>query len=214
MKKTIVKAILVATMLVSVALGSEGPINAAAATTPAPAAGKTTTPAPVMTDNLSKYGLKKDVELPVTVTAGGLSYTLHKVMIYDINSSTAISLQKQYKFVDYFGAIVDPQYLIWTKITITNKSNKTIEHSNKDMLFKWRLFFENGGEAVLVDALSEKVHLNSKQALYDFKLQPGESLITYQAMYYKGNFKYLGILLSFNGESVKKYIVNRPVVKQ
>lgn len=213
MKKTTVKAILAATMLVSVAIGQVEPTNAAAATTPAPAAGKTTTPVPVMTDNLSKYGLKKDMELPVTVTAGGLSYTLHKVMIFDINSPTALALQKQYEFVDYLGAIVDPQYFIWTKITITNKSKKTVGHNNREMLFKWRLYFADGMEAAPVDASSEKNKDNSKKALYDLNLKPGESLTTYQALYYKGDLNYFKISLNF-GEYVKKYIVNDPELEQ
>lgn len=211
MKKTIVKAILAATMLVSVAIGQVEPTNAAAATTPA--AGKTTTPVPVMTDNLSKYGLKKDVELPVTVTAGGLSYTLHKVMIFDINSPTALSLQKQYKFVDYLGAIVDPQYFIWTKITITNKSKKTVGHNNRDMLYKWKLYFKDGGGAVPLDASSEENNNNSKAALYDFSLKPGESLTTYQALYYKGDFKYFSIALDY-GKFAEKYVVNDPELAQ
>ncbi len=210
MKKAIVKAILAATMLVSVAIGSVEPTNAAAATTPAPAAGKTTTPVPVMTDNLSKYGLKKDLELPVTVTAGGLSYTLHKVMIYDFNSKDAKDLRKKYNYLDSMGMVPNPKYFIWTKITITNKSQKLIQKNFKSISSKWRLFFDSGmndGEAYMPMPVASKFENNSKKALNDFTLNPGESLTTYQAVYYQGAFKYFEIFLNYNNQLKSQYVV-------
>ncbi|WP_410513893.1 hypothetical protein PaeBR_05585 [Paenibacillus sp. BR2-3] len=205
MKKTIVKTVMAVTMLLSMVLG-QGAGTAAAASV--------STKVPVITDNLSKYGLKKDVELPITVTAGGLSYTLHKIMILDFNSKTALTLRKQYKYTDYSGLIGDPQYFIWTKITITNKSKKTVERSYKDVMYKWSFYFEDGGFADPVDATSERQNKNSKVALHDFKLKPGESLTTYQALYYKGDFKYLRVAIDFDGQYAKKYVVNDPDLAQ
>lgn len=208
MKKTILKvsaAVLLVGQLLS--LGGDFKTHTAEA-----AASSTTTATPVMMDNLFKYGLKKDVELPVTATAEGLSYTLHKIMIFDFDSTTAKALRKQYDYddYDYGGIIVDPEYFIWTKITITNKSEKTVQRGVSDMIYKWRIFFKDGGEAQ--PALPTKMRLvpNSKEALRNFTLKPGQSLTTYQALYYKGDFKYLRINLEFNGVFAKEYVVNDP----
>lgn len=62
MEKIMMKAILATTLLAGSILGQVGSAQAATAAKPA---------APIMRDNLSKFGLVKDLELPVTVTAGG-----------------------------------------------------------------------------------------------------------------------------------------------
>lgn len=208
MKKTILKvspAVLLVGQLLF--LGGDFKTHTAEA-----AASSTTTATPVMMDNLFKYGLKKDVELPVTATAGGLSYTLHKIMIFDFDSTTAKTLRKQYDYddYDYGGIIVDPEYFIWTKITITNKSEKTVQRGVSDMIYKWRIFFKDGGEAH--PALPTKMRLvpNSKEALRNFTLKPGQSLTTYQALYYKGDFKYFRISMGYQNEYIDKYVVNDP----
>lgn len=203
------KALLAGSMLVSAVLGMGGIAGVETANAAVAPAASTATAKPVM-DNLSSYGLKKDVELPVTVSAGGLSYTLHKVMIFDYESTAAKALQKQYDFKDYLGLTPYPEYLIWTKITIKNDSKKIVQHGNADMSYKWRIYFENENEANPVDAAKESKNINSKAALYDFKLQPGQSLTTYQALYYKGNFDQLEICLYFNGGFDNRYVVNAP----
>ncbi len=195
MKKTMIKAVLTATMLFSAILGQGVVTNTAAA--------KPVVTAPVMTDNLSKYGLIKDVELPVTITAGGLSYTLEKIMIYDINSATAQALIKKYGYNNYGS------YLVWTKITIENKSTKVIQESAKDPNPKWFISPGDGG-VLLQDMPRVKVkEKNSKEALWDYTLKPGQKLTTYQAFLNTGSFKYLKIWLNVNGSSQQKYIVNR-----
>jgi len=123
MKKTMVKSVLAATMLFSAVLGQGAIANAATAKP---------TAAPVMTDNLSKYGLKKAMDLPVTLTSEGLSYTLHKIMIYDFKSADVKNLQKLYGFQDSTGSIDSPKYLIWTKFTLQNNTNKTMIGTGKD----------------------------------------------------------------------------------
>lgn len=150
MKKNILRAALTTTMLLSMVLGQNVITNAAAVTpvtasTPSATAKPAATPAPIMRDNLSKYGLKKDLELPVTVTAGGLSYTLEKFMIYDFKSKDAQNLVKQFKY-DSFGVMVSkPKHFIWTKITIKNNSNKIVKRSLNDQKEKWVLSLKDGG---------------------------------------------------------------------
>lgn len=208
MKKMMLKASAAVLLLTQVIAGG---VPASAAEQPASKVAAAATAAPVMTDNLAKYGLKKDVELPVTVTAEGLSYTLHKIMIYDFKSATAMTLRKQYDYDNIAGPLDNPQYFIWTKITITNKSQKVVQHNYKDMVFKWRLFFANDGEAYAADARSERSTPNSKNAMFDFKLNPGQSLTTYQAFYYKGDFDFFRISLDY-GSYVNKYVVNAPEI--
>ncbi|KGE19023.1 hypothetical protein [Paenibacillus wynnii] len=198
MKKTIVKTVMAASMLFSMVLGQgEGTAVAVAATS-------ATTKAPVMTDNLFKYGLKKDVELPVTVTAGGLSYTLEKIMIYDIKSATAQELIKKYGYGSY------GKFLVWTKITIENKGNKTIEVSANDPDPKWMIGVGDGG---ILDQGMPSIKVrekNSKEALWSYSLKPGQKLSTYQGLFNLGStFDYLVIWLDVKGKSGQKYIVNR-----
>ncbi|MEK5400283.1 hypothetical protein [Paenibacillus sp. FSL K6-2859] len=203
MNKTMMKSILTATMLFSVVLGN-GAITSAATVKPAATAKPTATPLPIMRDNLSKYGLKKDIELPVTVTAGGLSYTLEKIMIYDFNSKDAQGLIKKY---DYQGT---GKYFIWTKITVENKSKDTIRQNVTDLSEKWRLLF---GDEPTAPAMPKASYYkpNSKEAVWDWSLAPGQKLSTYQAYIYRGNFNWFYIKAKYKGASESKYIVNRPV---
>lgn len=211
--KRVVKATLAATMLFSVVLG-RGVVANAKTVTPVVTAKPTTsavptatvkptaTPAPIMRDNLSKFGLKKDLELPVTVTAGGLSYTLEKLMVYDINSKDAKDLIKKYGYSSY------GEYFIWTKITIENKGNTVIEESAKDLSQKWNLTFSDGG-TLYPDMPEVKVRENnSKEALWNYQLSSGQKLTTYQGFNYRGKFDYFVIRLSVKGTKASKTIVN------
>lgn len=150
MKKTIVRAVLTTTMLFSMVLGQNVITNAAAVTpiaaaTPSVTAKPAATPAPIMRDNLSKYGLKKDLELPVTVTAGGFSYTLEKFMIYDFKSKDAQNLVKQFKYDSFGGMVSNPKYLVWTKIIIKNNSKSIVKRALYDQKDKWVLSLKDGG---------------------------------------------------------------------
>lgn len=203
------KALLAGSMLVSAVLGMGGIAGVETANAAVAPAASTATAKPVM-DNLSSYGLKKDVELPVTVSAGGLSYTLHKIMIFDFDSTAAMALRNKYQYTPYAEVLSDPEYFVWTKITIANNSKKTVERSVRDMFYKWRVFFGNEGEAYpAMPALMRKTP-NSKDALRNFTLKPGQSLTTYQALYYKGDFKYFRVDLEFGNDSKYKFIANNP----
>lgn len=211
MKKEIVKATFVATMLFSVVLGQGGITNAAAATPVATAKPTATvkpaaTPTPFMRDNLSKYGLKKDMELPVTVTAGGLSYTLEKIMIYDAQSKDAQTLIKKF---DYSGK---GKYFIWTKITVKNNSGNTIKKNYTDLSEKWRLAFGGETGVYLTMPRVKDDSPNDREALWDWSLAPGQKMSSYQAYYYGGDFKEFVISVENNKDLVFKYIVNSPEV--
>lgn len=187
-----IKGLLAVLMLLATWSGSVGSVGAAAST------------APIMRDNLSAYGLKKSVELPVTITAGGLFYTLEKIMIYDINSATAQQLIKKYGYNNY------GKYFVWTKITLENKGDKAIEVSSKDPNPKWMIRVSDG--AVLdQDMPGTKVReKNSKEALWTYSLKPGQKLSTYQGLLcYGSTLDHLVISLDVKGQSAIKYIVNR-----
>lgn len=201
MKKSIVKvtaAVLLLSQLLSMGGGSQdNTVSAAAAST-------STKTAAVMTDNLFKYGLKKDVELPVTLTAGGLSYTLEKIMIYDINSATAQQLIKKYGYNNY------GKYFVWTKITLENKGDKVIEVSSKDPNPKWMIRVSDGG-VLDQDMPGMRVReKNSTEALWTYSLKPGQKLGTYQGLLcYGSTLDHLVISLNVKGNSAIKYIVDR-----
>ncbi|WHY20555.1 hypothetical protein QNH28_06050 [Paenibacillus sp. G2S3] len=211
--KRVVKATLVATMLFSVVLG-QGVVANAETVTPVVTAKPTTTmepattakpaatPVPIMRDNLSKFGLEKEVELPVTVTAGGLSYTLEKIMIFDAKSKDAQALIKKFK---YSG---EGKYFIWTKITVENNSGNTIKKDYTDLSEKWRLGFGNKLDAYPTMPRSKDTSVNDKEALWGWKLAPGQKMTTYQAYYYDGDFKSFVIWLDNKKDSATKYIVN------
>ncbi|MEK3833858.1 hypothetical protein [Paenibacillus sp. FSL R7-0128] len=196
MKKIMMKAMLATALLAGSISGQVGSAHATAAKP---------TAAPIMRDNLSKYGLVKDVELPVTVTSGGLSYTLEKIMIFDSKSKDAQALAKQYGY-DLDGA----QYFVWTKITVENKGGNVVQRNIKDLSNKWRLNFGdlNMGEAsaAMPGKLDDSV--NNKNALWTWVLNPGEKLSTYQGFRYTGKFNYFVIWLDNKSNSTTKYIVN------
>ncbi|QQZ64654.1 hypothetical protein JI735_33950 (plasmid) [Paenibacillus sonchi] len=196
MMKTVMKVTLAATMMFSSIL-----IQGAAINTVSAAASQSQ---PVMTDNLIKYGLKKDVELPVTLTAGGLSYTLEKIMIYDGKSKDAQGLIKKYGY-DLNGF----QYFIWTKITVENKSKSIVQQNAKDLRSKWRMTFGDLSKGEPSAAMPEASYYksNNKEALWDWKLNPGEKLSTYQGFRYTGEFKCLNVRVDNSGQSISKFIV-------
>lgn len=200
MKKSMVKTSLAVALLIGGILGQGAGDVAVVEAAAAPA----TKAQPVMTDNLAKYGLKKDVELPVTVTAGGLSYTLEKIMIFDVKSKDAQALIKKYGYGSY------GDYFIWTKITIENKGSKVIEISANDPNPKWIIGIGDGGILDPGMPRTKVREINSKEALWGYSLKPGQKLSTYQGFFNLGpRFDYLVISLNVKGSSAQKYIVNR-----
>ncbi|NOU80112.1 hypothetical protein GC101_14670 [Paenibacillus sp. LMG 31459] len=196
MGRTAVKAILATALLAGGIVGQVGAVSATAAKP---------TAAPIMRDNLSKYGLVKDVELPVTVEAGGLSYTLEKIMIYDFNSKDAQGLIKRFNYSPSSGMYLNPKSMIWTKIIIKNNSKKTID--NFDGKSKWSIQTADFDQTDPIQSWSKIGKTNDKEALNAYKLKPGESLSTYQAYYYTGKFDYLAIRIFYAGDFSEKYMV-------
>jgi hypothetical protein len=223
MKKTMMKSALAATMLFSGVIGPVGAAGSGGSTVTAVSAATATakpsdtattatkpTTAPIMRDNLSSYGLKKAVELPVTVEAGGLSYTLEKIMIYDIDSAAAKAIRNKYGYSKNSDLFRNPKYFVWTKITIVNKSKKIVQQNASDVSDKWFLAMKDSGNLYpsMPYFLADKK--NNISALWSFKLNPSEKLSTYQGFVYEGELKYFAIRLYFNGMFTEKFIVERP----
>lgn len=187
MKNAIIKVSLAAVLLSSIGLGQGGSVISATAATaaPKPTASAKPTAAPAMTDNFFKYGMTKTQDLPATINNNGLSYTLHKVMIYDINSKDAQTIWKTYKFPP-LNLYPKAKYLIWTKITITNKTSRTIRRDFHDLSQKWRVSVDhalNKGGTTLLTSGDPYHPENSKESLRNFVLKPNQSLTTYEAYY-------------------------------
>ncbi|MNC08299.1 hypothetical protein D3C75_558800 [compost metagenome] len=205
MKKMMLKASAAVLLLTQVIAGG---VPAAAAEQPAPkVAAAAATAAPVMTDNLAKYGLKKDMELPVTLSSGGFSYTLHKIMIFDVNSKEVVNLKKTYGFQDVGGVIQDPKYFIWTKVTIQNNTKKTIHGGGNDIIRLVRFTFRDGASPDPVWPMKLASKTNSADALWTYDLKPGQKITSYLAYYFKDSLDYFVIRL-FNGSApVEKFVV-------
>lgn len=200
--KGILTVVLLSTALAGVIGGPARSVRAAASMT---------TAAPVV-DNLFKYGLKKEVELPVTVKAGGLSYTLEKIMILDYAAPTVQPLIKEYGYPNFSTGKLHEFYkhFIWTKVTIENTGKTTIQRRSVSPEDKWFLSFADGEDPKEIRALMPRLEadkINSTEALYGFVLEPGKKLTTYQAFTYSGSdFDYLKIALDVNGSKAEKYI--------
>ncbi|QUL56105.1 hypothetical protein KDC22_06120 [Paenibacillus tritici] len=198
MKKIMMKSILATTLLAGTILGQAGSAHAATAKP---------TAAPVMTDNLAKYGLKKSIELPVTMSDKNFSYTLHKIMIYDFNSKEAKTLRDKYGYQNFGRVLVKPKYFMWTKITIANTSNKNLYGGGGDLGMAIRLHFDDSRS--IVDIIGPMKHMektNNKDAMWTYDLDPGEKLTTYFAYVYEGEFDYFSIQ-HFGKELTEKYVV-------
>ncbi|WP_341346851.1 hypothetical protein [Paenibacillus sp. FSL H3-0469] len=197
--KTVVKAFLAVALLAGPAAGSVGDVSAA---------GVKATAAPVMTDNLAKFGLKKAMDLPVTLESEGLSYTLHKIMIYDFKSPEVKKLQKLYGFQDFTSIIDRPKYFIWTKVTLENKTNRKMHGGGNDINIIIPFTFKTGQmtDALWPEKLASKT--NSKEALWTYDLKPGEKITSYLAYAYAGDFDYFAIRLFYGKNFVEKYVVS------
>lgn len=179
---------------------------------------KAAAPAQVVMDNLAKYELKKDIELPVTVTAGGLSYTLEKILIFDTVSTAAQDLIKKYGYPKYPGPVAAHyKYFVWTKLTLENKGDVDIAATPKnDFAHQWSFTAsddEINGEGALkvLMPLTDYYHKkNSKEALWGYILKPGEKLTTYQAYVYGGQkLNFLKLNLDVNGNKADQNIATK-----
>ncbi|MRN51812.1 hypothetical protein [Paenibacillus monticola] len=198
MKKRMMKSFLATALLAGSILGQVGFANAATAKP---------TVAPVMTDNLAKYGLKKAMNLPVTLTSEGLSYTLHKIMIYDFQSAEVKNLQKLYGFQSATGSIGRPKYLIWTKFTLQNNTKKIMTGGGNDIKRLMPFTFQTGKitDPIWPRKLASKT--NSTEALWTFTLKPGEKITSYLAYAYADDFDYFVMRLYYGKNFVEKYVV-------
>ncbi|WP_310831789.1 hypothetical protein [Paenibacillus pedocola] len=174
------------------------------------AAAAATTKTPAMTDNFFKYGMEKTQDLPATIDADGLSYTLHKVMIYDVNSKDAQTIWKTYKFLP-LNLYPKAKYLIWTKITITNKTSRTIRRDMQDLSQKWRVSVDhalNNGEGYFLSPGDPNYPINSKEALGNFVIKPNQSITSYEAYYVKVKPRYFFVTLINQSNLKTLYLVD------
>ncbi|MFD1775742.1 hypothetical protein [Paenibacillus rhizophilus] len=210
MKKMILKVSTAALLLTQIVLVGGVAAEAGNTTLPrvattASTAAKTTVP--VMTDNLSKYGLKKAMNLPVTLSSEGLSYTLHKIMIYDFNSPEVKKLQKLYGFQNGSDVIIVPKYFIWTKVTIKNNTSKMLKGSGADIHRLIPLTFQTGEITDPAWPMNLAQKINSKDALWTYRIKPGEQITSYLAYYYDKEIDYFVIRMLYGKNFVEKYVV-------
>ncbi|OBZ15831.1 hypothetical protein A8L34_27675 [Bacillus sp. FJAT-27264] len=196
LKKFFVSAVSAAILLV----GTVGGYDSAHAAGAAPTA--------IVRDNLSKYGLKKDVELPVTVTSGGLSYTLEKIMIFDSTSSEVKQLKKLYGFQDTGYLYTNPKYFIWTKMTLSNNTKQVLTGSGNTIANTIYLSFQDGQMLDPIWPMNKRTKTNDPEALWGYSLAPGQKVTSYLGYGYNGSFNYFAFRMFFGGY-VEKYVVKQ-----
>lgn len=130
----------------------------------------------VATNNFEDYGLTPVIELPHVLEYGGLELTVHEAFIYSTDSKEALALHQKYKF----GYFDEGHYLLWTKVTLKNNSQKTLRTDYYDMLMKVSAM--NGvGESMQYSysLAGGREVLNDKEVLFDWVLKPGESVTSH-----------------------------------
>ncbi len=204
MNKTIFK-VSVAAMLVGqlLTLGGTAQNNRVAAAA-------ATTKTPVMTDNFFKYGMTKTQSLPATVSLNGLTYTLQKAFFYDVKSNDAKILWDKYNFypVSWYPKA---KYLLWTKVTITNKTSKVIRRDMYDLSDKWYITVDNAfnnGATTLLPPGKPKHPVNSTEILKNFILKPNQSITTYEAYLVETQPRYFSVTLQYGNEVKALDLVN------
>lgn len=139
----------------------------------------------VVNNNFTDYGLTQVNELPISIAAGGLEVTYHEAFLYKANSVEAKALNDKYNIIDYDIA----SHLLWMKVTITNKSNKTITRDYSDLEQKISVVIASG--KTLSYGFSKQ-----EDYLYNWSLEPNESITGYVAFLKKDDTSIDRIVLS------------------
>jgi len=153
----------------------------------------------VVNNNFADYGLTQVKELPIAIAAGGLEITYHDAFLYKTNSAEAKAIQDKYK-LDIFE---DSSHLLWMKVTITNKSTKTIARDYSDQQMK----------IGIKDDLGEKLSYafsDQDDYLYSWVLEPNDSISGYVGHLKKNNNPINFIVLS----TIHKNAINSVLIAE
>ncbi|RJX40927.1 copper amine oxidase N-terminal domain-containing protein [Paenibacillus pinisoli] len=125
--------------------------------------------------NLSAFKQLKVLEnFPIILEANGLKLTVHEASLYKADSKEAKDLHKKYK-LQYFDRA---KYLVWSKVTLENKSKKTIRYDGLDLNPKIEWFTatsETSGKLLLSNSINYD-EMNSTDFLNGWVLKPGETI--------------------------------------
>lgn len=139
----------------------------------------------VVNHNFADYGLKEVKALPISIAAGGLKVTYHDAFLYKADSAEGKALQQKYKFDEYDLA----NHILFMKVTITNKTKKSIDRDYSDLQQKIEV----------MDAFSKNLSYgfsDNDDYLYSWSLGPNESITGYVAFLKKTNSDIDFIVLS------------------
>lgn len=150
----------------------------------------------VVNHNFADYGLEEVKALPISIAAGGLEFTYHDAFLYKANSVEGKALQQKYKFDEYDLA----NHILFMKVTITNKTNKSIARDYSDLQLKI------GALTAMGKTLSYGFS-NNDDYLYTWSLEPSESVTGYVALLKKDDSP-----IDFIVISSKHGTINNPVL--
>ncbi|REK76685.1 copper amine oxidase N-terminal domain-containing protein [Paenibacillus paeoniae] len=125
--------------------------------------------------NLASYKeLKVVTNFPIVLEASGLKLTVHDVYLYKADSKVVKDLHKKYKFQFFDRA----KYIVWSKITLENKSKQTIRYDGLDLNPKVEWFTATKDTAGLFINSSSVNYpdMSSSDVLSGWILKPGESI--------------------------------------
>lgn len=135
----------------------------------------------VVNNNFADYGLTVINPLPVTLEVNGLAITYEEAFLYKADSAEAKAINEKYKLIELTYS--KPTHLLWLKVTITNNSTKTINSNRLDI--EPKIGGMNGmGASMALDIAANKEQwvLNGGDYLYNWSIEPGESIKGYVAL--------------------------------
>lgn len=155
----------------------------------------------VVNNNFADYGLKQVQELPISIAAGGLEVTYHDAFLYKANSIEGRALNQKYEFTRFDTA----NHLLFMKVTITNKSSKSITMNYSDLQIKMGAMNARGEE--LNFGFSEQ-----DDYLYTWELEPNESITGHVAFLKYNDAPIDWIVLStFHRDAVNSILIAEKV---
>jgi hypothetical protein len=136
------------------------------------------------TNNFLAYGDIPKVKFPYTATSNiGLQVTLNDIHAYKVNSPEAQEIINKYELdVNTPG---NPQYFMWTHVTIQNNSKDVIGRNGDSPLPKWDVGVTGVATTIAPSKISDIMGtFNRTDYLWVWSLKPGESLTSYQGYFF------------------------------
>lgn len=146
------------------------------------------------TNNFIRYGLKKKVDFPYTVEDAGIRYTLLDLHIYPVNSDDTKQYIDQYKLTNDENGT--PAYFMWAHVKMENISDEIKRWDAADRTLNWEISSRGStGLSSYPGMIQNRNMYNNPNYLFMWKLDPKESLTSYQGFFVNdiSTFQYIDL---------------------